>query len=105
MEEKKNGKTVALNAAVEKARGNKEEQKLTYEQLNNVCQNLYLENQKLLQQVQQLNMTNAFRRLDYLFKVVENADIIKDADFIGTCIDEIKEAMIVHEPEEEEKEV
>ena len=42
------------------------------------------------------------KRLDYLFKVVELATTFKDADFVNSCIDEIKEAM-TPAPEEEDK--
>ena len=40
-----------------------------------------------------------FKRLDYLFKVVENANTFKDGDFLNSCMDEIKEALTI--PREE----
>lgn len=83
--------------------GDKKQQKLTYEQLNDVCMQLYQQNQKLTQQLQQANMTNMFARLDYLFKVLNYESVIKDAEFINSCIAEIKEAMII-KPEEDSKE-
>lgn len=82
-----------------KAKDNK--QPLSYEQLNNICSQLYQENQKLVQQLNQLNMANMFKRLDYLFKVVEFADTIKDVDFINSCIAEIKDSMTIKEESEE----
>ena len=46
-----------------------------------------------------------FRRLDYLFLVLKYSTVIKDADFINDCIDEIKEAMTIEKkPEEGAKE-
>ena len=42
-----------------KAKDNK--QPLSYEQLNNICSQLYQENQKLVQQLNQLNMANMFK--------------------------------------------
>ena len=81
---------------------NQAKQKLTYEQLNDACNQLFQQNQYLLKQVKELNTVNYFRRLDYLFKVVELAPTFKDADFVNSCIDEIKEAM-TPAPEEENK--
>lgn len=92
--EEKETKTVEMKAV----EGNKEEaQKLTYEQLNEACNQLFQQNQQLRKQVNELNTYNAFRRLDYLFKVVELASTIKDAEFINECIAEIKEAMTIKE--------
>ena len=70
-----------------------ENKKLTYEQLQNVAANLST-------QVQQLNMYNAFKRLDYLFKVVDSNGPF-DSDFILTCVDEIKKIMTIEENKEE----
>ena len=81
---------------------NTEPKKLTYEQLNNACNQLFQQNQQLLHKIQEINAVNMFKRLDYLFKVVELAATFKDADFVNSCIDEIKEAM-TPAPEEENK--
>lgn len=94
MEENKT-KTVEMKAV----EGSKEEKKLTYEQLNEACNQLFQQNQQLRGKLNELNTFNAFKRLDYLFKVVELADTIKDSDFINQCIDEIKEAIVVKEEE------
>lgn len=97
MEEKKN-KTMGV---VKEGTSEKEQQKLSYEQLNEVCGQLYQENQKLMKQLQQMNMTNMFKRLDYLFLVLQNEQVIKDPEFVGNCVEEIKEALY---PAEEKKE-
>ena len=97
MEEKKNIKMEAVKT--EKTQ-DKKQQKLSYEQLNEVCMQLYQQNQKLTQQLQQANMTNMFARLDYLFKVLNYEAVIKDADFINACVAEIKDAMIIKSDEE-----
>lgn len=81
-----------------------DKQKLTYEQLNDACNQLFQQNQYLLKQVKELNTVNYFKRLDYLFKVVELATTFKDADFVNNCIDEIKEAMTLAPEEEDKKE-
>lgn len=90
MEEKK-AKKVKL--------GNKEGNKLTYEQLNDACNQLLQQNQQLYRQLKEVDMANMFKRLDYLFKVVENANTFKDGDFLNSCMDEIKEALTI--PREE----
>jgi hypothetical protein len=79
---------------------NAKEGKLTYEQLNNACAELYQQNQKLIMEIRQLNQANMFKRLDYLFKVVENSNNFKP-DFVVSCTEEIEEAMTVAEEPEE----
>lgn len=76
-----------------------EEQKLTYEQLNEACSQLYQQNQYLQNQLKQANLTNMFKRLDYLFKVLENENVIKDSEFIANCVEEIKDALTIAESE------
>lgn len=78
-------------------------QKLTYEQLNDACMQLSQQNQQLYRQLQESRMQNAIKRMDYLFLVLQNAPIIKDAELINNCIAEIKESLF-SEPEEENKE-
>lgn len=72
-------------------------QKLTYEQLNETCMQLYQQNQMLTKQLQQSNYANMFKRLDYLFLVLKYAEVIDDYDFVNDCIDEIKDALIIPE--------
>lgn len=94
MEEQKNNKTaktVAMNT--KEAKG--APKKLSYEELNNYCMEVFQENQRLMQQLKQLYTANAYKRLDYLFKVLEFAPVIKDADFINSCIEEIKDAIAI----------
>lgn len=95
MEEKKN--------SVKNDKVDEKEEKLTYEQLNDACQQLFQQNQQLARQLREANLTNMFRRLDYLFEVVRLADTIKDADFVNSCIDEIKDAIVVKEDAKEEE--
>lgn len=77
-----------------------ENKKLTYEQLQNVAANLSTQVQQLNRQLQEANMYNAFKRLDYLFKVVDSNGPF-DSDFILTCVDEIKKIMTIEENKEE----
>jgi hypothetical protein len=77
------------------------DKKLSYDELNNTCMQLYQQNQHLLKQMGQMNMTNMFKRLDYLFLVLKYESVIKDAEFVNACVEEIKVA-ISGEPENEE---
>lgn len=75
-------------------------EKMSYEQLENVAHQLSEQNRQLFAKLQELNMANVFKRLDYLFKVVENGRMFKQ-DFLEKCIAEIESLMTV--PEQEEK--
>ena len=78
-------------------------EKMSYEQLEQVAHQLSEQARQLYSQLQKSNMTNMFKRLDYLFKVVENGHMFKQ-DFFEKCIAEIEELMTVPEVEEENKE-
>lgn len=90
MEEKKT-KTVEMKPQNEK--------KYSYEELNNIAGQLSQQNQQLYQQLQRANMTNMFKRLDYLFKVIENGAMFS-AEFLDKCLKEIEETMTIEEEEE-----
>ena len=93
MEEQKK-KIVEMKSQVQRP------EKMSYEQLENVAHQLSEQNRQLFVKLQELNMANMFKRLDYLFKVVENGHMFKQ-DFFEKCIAEIENLMIV--PEQEEK--
>lgn len=98
-------KTKEVKMEVAKDNNQKHEaqhQKFTYEQLNDVCSQLYQENQKLAARLQQANLSNMFRRMDYLFLVLKYADRF-DAEFVQSCTEELKSA-ISPRVEEEDKE-
>ena len=79
-------------------------EKMSYEQLEQVAHQLSEQARQLYSQLQKSNMTNMFKRLDYLFKVVENGHMFKQ-DFLEKCIAEIEEIMTVpEETEEDDKE-
>ena len=78
-------------------------EKMSYEQLEQVAHQLSEQARQLYSQLQKSNMTNMFKRLDYLFKVVENGHMFKQ-DFLEKCIAEIEELMTVPEVEEDNKE-
>lgn len=92
-------KTKKVEMKAQRPSNNKEaaEQKLTYEQLNEACSQLYQQNQNLVKQLRQSNLTNMFKRLDYLFEVLKYESVFKDPDFINSCVDEIKESLTIPE--------
>lgn len=71
-------------------------EKLSYEELENIAHQLSEQSRVLMQKLQDANMNNAFKRLDYLFKVVELSDSFSK-DFITSCIYEIENLMTVPE--------
>lgn len=73
----------------------KEEKKYTESELNAACGQLY---QKLMKEIQMRDMTNMFKRLDYLFKVIENSDVFSEG-FVNDCVQEIEAALTPVEPE------
>lgn len=76
-------------------------EKMSYEQLENIAHQLSEQAKQLYMKLQAANMSNIFKRLDYLFKVVENGHMFQQ-DFLEKCIAEIEELLTV--PEEDNKE-
>lgn len=87
----------------EKETPQKDPKKLTYDELENIAQQLSNQNRELYMKVQELNAENMFKRLDYLFKVVEN-EISFPQTFINNCVEEIQDMMTLPKEEKEEKE-
>ena len=81
---------------------NNKKKELSYEELKNVAGQLSQQNQQLNMMLQQANMTNMFKRMDYLFKVLELKQCF-DSEFIIACSDEIKERMTPPVENEEER--
>lgn len=96
MEEKKEAKVVNLKPEVEAAKP----EKMSYEQLENIAHQLSNQAKQLYAKLQEANMVNMFKRLDYLFKVVENAHAFNE-EFVAKCVAEIEDLMTVPETEEE----
>lgn len=94
MEEQKNN-VVNMQQSTERP------EKMSYEQLENVAHQLSEQAKQLYMKLQSANMNNMFRRLDYLFKVIENSQKFNN-EFVLKCISEVEEIMTV--PEETEKE-
>ena len=96
MEENK-GKIVEMANA--KTTDGEKVQKMSYEQLEQVAHQLSEQARDLYNQLQKADLNNMFKRLDYLFKVVENKDKF-NLIFFDRCIKEIEEIMTVPEQEE-----
>ena len=75
-------------------------EKMSYEQLENIAHQLSDQAKQLYAKLQEANMVNMFKRLDYLFKVVENAHAFNE-EFVTKCVAEIEDLMTVPETEEE----
>lgn len=96
MEEKKT-KTVSMVPSDKK----EEPKKLTYEQLNDACNQLWQQNKQLATRNRELEQFAVNKRLDYLFKVLEFSKDFSSG-FVGTCAKEIEEAITIPQQKEEE---
>lgn len=77
------------------------EKKLSYDELENAANELLMQNQQMYNELQKANMANVFKRLDYLFKVVEfNTSF--NTEFVNTCVAEIEEMMTIKETDKKE---
>lgn len=72
---------------------------LSYEELRNIAGQLQQQNMQLRRALNDLNYENMFKRLNYLFKVVEIPHVFSD-EFVGKCVSEIESLMTI--PEEVE---
>ena len=114
MEENK-AKTINMSAENNGAKGNgingksnnqmkggqtSEKQKLTYEQLNDACNQLWQQNKQLVMKNKELEQFALNKRLDYLFKVLEFSDKFH-SDFVVECAGEIESAMTIPAQEDD----
>lgn len=81
----------------------KKQQKLSYEELEQIAGQLDQQSRQLMNELQKSNMQNIFKRLDYPFKVVENAPMFGDT-FVQNCVDEIEGMLTIPKEESEEPE-
>ena len=77
----------------------KETQQLSYEELKNIAGQLQQQNMQLRQALQRANYENLFKRLDYLFRVLDHAHMF-DIDFVEECTTEIQESIRIPENNE-----
>lgn len=82
---------------------NTKEGTLSYDQLKEVAAQLQHENQQLRSTLVRVDYSNTFKRLDYLFKVLDNY-VHFDNDFVASCIKEIQDMMTIKEESTEDTE-
>lgn len=77
------------------------EKKLSYDELENAANELLMQNQQMYNELQKANMANVFKRLDYLFKVVEfNTSF--NTEFVNSCVTEIEDMMTIKDTDKKE---
>lgn len=81
----------------------KEKKPLTYEQLNDACNQLWQQNKQLVARNRELEQFAINKRLEFLFKVLEYNNNFS-SDFVVSCASEIEEALTIPQSQEEEKE-
>lgn len=79
----------------------KKNEKMSYEELEHVAAQLSQQSQQLYARLQQAEMSNMFKRLDLLFKVVENAHAFNEA-FVANCVKEIEDIMTIPDESQED---
>ena len=76
-----------------------EEKKLSYEELKNVCGQLQQQNAFMREQMLKARNEELYKRIDYLFKVVENKQAFSNV-FYDNVVNEIEEILTPVEQEE-----
>ena len=76
----------------------KKQEKMSYEQLENVAHQLSEQSRRLYMQLQEANQDNMLSRLHYLFKVVKYKESF-NTDFVTKCISEIESTITIPEAE------
>ena len=95
MEEKK------INPEMKVVNGGATPKKFSYEELEQIAHQLSEQNKQLYEKLGQLNYTNMFKRLDYLFKVLEMGHQFT-SEFVINCADEIVGILTIPDTEVEE---
>jgi hypothetical protein len=100
MEEKVNKLKVVKNNLTAKPSADQKQEKLSYEQLENIAHQLSEQSRQLYTKLQEANLSNMFKRLDYLFKVLEYSGMF-NPDFVDKCVNEVEETITLPEKKEE----
>ena len=79
------------------------QEKLSYDELNQVSQQLFQENKMLRTKVQELSVEAFYKRIEYMFKVVELASVFSK-EFVERTIQEIETVMKAEEEQRAEEE-
>lgn len=70
----------------------------TTEQLTQLVDQLYGRNQQLVEALNEKNTALMFKRMDYLFKIIEQSHMFDD-EFVTKCIDELQKTLDVTQTE------
>lgn len=68
------------------------------EQYKGLVNQLYERNQQLVEALSEKNTALMFKRMDYLFKIIENSHMFDD-EFVAKCIDELQKTLDVTQVE------
>lgn len=79
------------------------QEKLSYDELNQVSQQLFQENKMLRTKVQELSVEAFYKRIEYMFKVVELASVFSK-EFVERTIQEIETVMTTEEEQKADEE-
>lgn len=79
----------------------KEEKKLSYDDLKKIINELQHQNKYLIEQFQKTRNEELFKRIEFLFKVLENSDLFPE-EFINSVVLEIQDIMTIKTEETEE---
>lgn len=79
---------------------NKKKEKMSYDELKTIAGQLQQQNTFLREQLMKSKSEELYKRIDYLFKVVENKDMFSDG-FVGSVVTEITDILTI--PEQEDK--
>lgn len=72
--------------------------KMSYEQLEIIAHQLSEQNKQLYNKLQEVSISNAFKRLEFLFKVVENSNSF-NKEFVDKCVTEIEDLITISDPD------
>lgn len=79
-------------------------QKMSYEELERVAAQCSQQAQQLYVRLQEANIANTIKRLEMLFKVVENSPAFSE-EFVANCVKEIEDTMTLPEVNTEDSSV
>lgn len=77
---------------------NKQQEKLSYEQLEGIAHQLSDQVRKMNGQIKEMNISNVMARIGILFKVLDNKDCFS-TEFVQMCVDEIEDLIVIPEDE------
>lgn len=80
---------------------NEEELKNALHQVSEQSRQLYLQNQQLAKSLEEANLSNFFKRLEWLWKIITTNNPLLSVDFVKKCATEFESLMA--EPTEQKE--